>query len=97
YKITGYVNEDSGRTSALYLGLTDAANGDMTDSNTSKKANGVYMMNYQNIKSNDLALEEIADSYLNDLEITVFASLYQYDTQNHAWKVFICEEYIQTK
>ena len=69
----------------------------MTDSNTSKKANGVYMMNYQNIKSNDLVLEEIANSYLNDLEICVYASLYQYDTQNHAWKVFIYENLILTK
>ena len=94
YKITGYVNTDGSRTSTYYLGLTDKADGDMTDSNTAKKAQGVYMMNYLNIKPSDLVLEEIADSYDNDIELTLYASLFQYDTQNHAWKVFIYENLI---
>ena len=96
YSIRGYVNIDNSRTSSYYFGLTDNANGNLSDSGTTKSIKGVYLMNYQNQKEKTSYNEKIVDAYNNEDLINVYASLYQFDTSNHGWKMFMVDDTLKT-
>ena len=95
YKINGYVNVDEGRTNKLYFGLTDTANGKLDDNGIKTSIKGVYLMNYQGQSSLTSYNSNIYNAYQNETNINLCASLYQFDTQNHGWKMFMVDSTFQ--
>ena len=97
YKITGYIKTDTDRTSKFYLGLVDKDTDSLSDNGVKTSIKGIYMVNYQNMDDNDVYFvgQDIADAYNNVTKINLYASMFQFDTQNHAWKVFIVDDSIE--
>ena len=46
------------------------------------------------MSESDLSYYKFAQFYINEEKITVYASLHQFDTNNHGWKVFAMEDSI---
>lgn len=88
YKITGYIVDNTDYTEKYYLGVVDTVNGSLSDVGNSTVVKGVYLMNNLNMKEIDLTYSPFYDSYINETEVTFYASLYQFDSNNHIWKVF---------
>lgn len=96
YKITGYVTDNSDYTSKYNLGLVDTSDGSLSDNNISGySVNGVFLMNNHNLDEFDLTKSVFYDYYINYQKITVYASLYQFNTSDHGWKVFPIDYTIQ--
>ena len=96
YKINGYVNDDESRTTKYYFGLTDTEDGKLSDNNVSTSIKGVYLMNYQGLSESDLTRntnKAIVDAYKTNVDVC--ASLYQFDTNNHAWKMFMVDSTLE--
>ena len=93
YLVSGVVETDNDRTSKYYFGLVDRG-GKLSDTGVDKSIKGVYLMNYQGLTDNDVTRASnlnVATLYQNDNDVTCYVSLYQFDTQNHAWKVFMVD------
>lgn len=88
YKITGYVIEDSSRTSKYYLGVVDEKGHSLADNGITTSIKGVYLMNNLNMDDYDLTYSPFYEHYINEEKVTFYASFYQFDTNNHGWKVF---------
>lgn len=92
YLITGYVGYDTSRNKAWYLGLTDTKDGSLSDTGITTSIKGVYLMNYLNLSDSDVQNSVYADAFIEQKKISVYCSLSQFDSQNHAWKVYSIEE-----
>ena len=93
YRITGYVADDESRTTAYYLGLTDTNGESLSDNSITKSIKGIYLINHQGLDERDLSYS-IYKEYTDKL-ISVYASIHQFDTNNHAWKMFTNETSIE--
>ncbi len=95
YKITGYVADDASRLSVYNLGLMDTANGDLSDTGIKTSIKGVYFLNHLSMDERDLSYSVFNEYYISQEEITLYAILYQFDTNNHGWKLVPLESTIQ--
>lgn len=93
YRVVGYINIDTGRN-GLYFGMTDNENDTLNDVGIKTSVKGFYLMNYQNQQKIDSFNEKIITAYENSSKVSLYASMYQFDTQNHAWKMFIVDSMI---
>ena len=90
YKITGYVADDDSRTNAgkFYLGIMDEPQGSLSDTGIKKCIPGVYLLNHQGLTPTEVTNYSAFGKYYDtDTKISFYAKLYQFDTQNHGWKV----------
>ena len=90
YKITGYVVDDDSRTNAgkFYLGIMDEPQGSLSDTGIKKCIPGVYLLNHQGLTPNEVTNYSAFGKYYDtETKISFYAKLYQFDTQNHGWKV----------
>lgn len=88
YKITGYITEDSSRTSKYYLGVVDENGNSLSDNGITTSIKGVYLMNNLNMDNYDLTYSPFYEYYVNEQKVSFYASFYQFDTNNHGWKIF---------
>lgn len=91
YLVSGYINIDDSRTNAYYFGMTDNSNETLSDTGIKTSIKGIYLMNYLNVDNSILY-----DYYINEIKVSVYCSLYQFDSQNHGWKAFMVEDTINS-
>lgn len=91
YLVSGYINIDDSRTNAYYYGMTDNSNNTLSDTGIKTSIKGIYLMNHLNVKSSILS-----DYYMNETKVSMYCSLYQFDSQNHGWKAFPIESTIKS-
>ena len=48
-------------------------------------------MNHLNIKEDNVLSDIFYNYYGDDIKISLYCSLYQSDSQNHGWKIFLFE------
>ncbi|UKI50640.1 MAG: hypothetical protein L6U99_04520 [Clostridium sp.] len=79
-------------TNAYYYGMTDNSNNTLSDTGIKKHPlKGIYLMNHLNVDSSILS-----NYYMNETKVSMYCSLYQFDSQNHGWKVFPIESTIKS-
>lgn len=88
YKITGYITYDTDRTTNYNIGMVDNKGNSLSDNGNNKSIKGIYLMNNLGLEDKDLYYSPFNDYLNEDIKVTFYASLHQFDTQNHAWKVF---------
>ena len=88
YLVSGYVSADESRKSSYYFGMSDKFNDNLSDTGIKTAIKGVYLMNHLNIKENNVLSDIFYNYYKEDVKISLYCSLYQFDSQNHGWKVF---------
>lgn len=91
YLVSGYVNIDTGRSN-LNFGLTDNAADTLNDNGIKTSVKGIYLMNYQNQTVLTKENEAIYDAYNKKVRVSCYVSLHQFDSNNHAWKVFMIDD-----
>lgn len=95
YKVTGYVIDDTSRTSKYYLGLVDQNNGTLNDNGITTSIKGIYLMNNLNLSERELTYSPFYDYYVEGSKVTFYASFYQFDSNNHGWKMFALNNTIE--
>ncbi|OKZ90577.1 MAG: hypothetical protein BHW10_02350 [Clostridium sp. CAG:307_30_263] len=88
YLVSGYVSADESRKSAYYFGISDKYNDNLSDTGIKTVIKGVYLMNHLNIKEDNVLSDIFYNYYGDDIKISLYCSLYQFDSQNHGWKIF---------
>lgn len=88
YLVSGYVSADESRKSAYYFGISDKYNDNLSDTGIKTVIKGVYLMNHLNIKEDNVLSDIFYNYYGEDIKISLYCSLYQFDSQNHGWKIF---------
>lgn len=88
YLVSGYVSADESRMSAYYFGMSDKFNDNLSDTGIKTAIKGVYLMNHLNIKETNVSSDIFYNYYNEDIKISLYCSLYQFDSQNHGWKMF---------
>ena len=91
YLVSGYINIDDSRKNAYYFGMTDNSNNTLSDTGIKTSIKGIYLMNHLNVKNSILS-----DYYMNETKVSMYCSLYQFDSQNHGWKAFPIESTIKS-
>lgn len=98
YKVTGYVADDESRTNAgkYYLGAMDEPNKSLADTGVKTSIKGVYFLNHLNLSERDLTYSVFGEYLYTETQITFYAVLHQFDTQNHGWKIVPLEFSVET-
>lgn len=94
YQTTGYIRDDTSRTTAYYVGIVKTSNGSLNDNGITKSIGGLYLMNHQNMSENSFSYSPFYDYYNTDIAVTIYFSLFSFDTSNHAWRVFAIESLV---
>lgn len=94
YQTTGYIRDDTSRTSAYYVGIVKTNTGSLSDNGITKSISGLYFMNHQNISENSFSYSPFYSYYGEDIPVTIYFSLFSFDTNNHAWRIFAVESLV---
>lgn len=88
YKVTGYVKTNSDITTKYSLGMVDSFSASLSDNGIKTSIKGIFLMNNLSLDSKDIEYSPYYDYFDENILISTYVSLYQFDTQNHGWKVF---------
>ncbi len=91
YQTTGYIRDDTSRTSAYYVGIVKTSTGSLSDNGITKSIGGLFFMNHQNMSENSFSYSPFYSYYGEDIPVTIYFSLFSFDTNNHAWRIFAVE------
>lgn len=94
YQTTGYIRDDTSRISAYYVGIVKTSTSSLSDSGITKSIGGLYLMNHQNMSENSFSYSPFYSYYGEDIPVTIYFSLFSFDTNNHAWRVFAIESLV---
>lgn len=88
YKVTGYVKTNSDITTKYSLGMVDTYSSSLSDNGIKTSIKGIFLMNNLSLDLKDIEYSPYYDYFDENVLISTYASLYQFDTQNHGWKMF---------
>lgn len=94
YQTTGYIRDDTSRTNAYYVGIVKTSTSSLSDSGITKSIGGLYLMNHQNMSETSFSYSPFYSYYGEDIPVTIYFSLFSFDTNNHAWRIFAIESHV---
>lgn len=88
YQTTGYVKYDDDRQNAYYIGVVDSVTSTLSDNGITTSIPGFYLMNHLNVDERNLSYSPFYGFIDAPEAVTFYFTLHNFDTSNHAWKVF---------
>lgn len=96
FKSTGYIVDNSDITTSYNFGMVANYGGSLSDAGSTNTVKGFYLVNCTGLNESKLQYCPVAEYAGQNIQVTLYYAIRQYDTSNHIWEMFVIESLIAT-